>query len=115
MKLVNMKIPKRSKKELKEMSEPVYSGDSDKYPYGLCLRFDKESIDKLAVLKEVAADMPVEIVAKGYVKEVAVTDTKDEGRRRHNVEIQLTEVGIVTDKMPEKMSMKEYATWRGGK
>lgn len=108
MKLVDMKLPKKSKKELeKEMtaSDPY----REEYPWGMQLSFDQEQIDKLDALQGVAADTKVKIHGEGYIRSVIVGDHADKKRKHQNVEIQLTKVGVERAGKPaEEMSNEEY-------
>jgi len=114
MKLIDMKLPK---KELQKNAEvPVASEDIERYPYGLRINLEKEQVDKLRGLIGLQAGDPVIVEGKGYIKEVRISDTQD-GRKRHNVEIQLTAIGIDSAKKKrlQDMTMEEYAKARGKK
>lgn len=113
MKLVDMKLPKKTKKEMED-SGVTSMEDQEEYPYGLRLRFDKNEVAKLSVLKGVQAGDMCEIVGKGKVTEVSVTDSA-KGNKRHNVEIQIQQVGITPEKEPQNMNMQEYAAFRNKK
>ena len=91
--LVDMKKPKKTKAEMKEENTIGCYDEGDKYPYGLQLRFEKDEIEKLSSLKTIQAGDMVNIVAKGKVTEVRVTD-KDKGKNRHSVEIQIQSIDI---------------------
>lgn len=119
MKLVDIKRPKKTKKEIEKEHSIGYPEDHDCYPYGTCLTFQQEEIEKLDVLKDVKADETVSIQATGFVKEVAITDASEKsgGRKRHRVEIQIQKIGISINKnkRPEDMDSKEYRKYRSGK
>ncbi len=112
MDLVDIKRPKKSEKEIKKEATIGYPVNEDRYPYGTCLTFDKEEIEKLDVLKNVKADETVEIQAVGFVKEVAITDTSEKSgdRKRHRVEIQIQKIGISIkkNKKLDEMDAVEY-------
>lgn len=114
MKLVDMKRPKKTKKEMEKEMTVGYMED-EKYPYGLCLRFDKNEVAKIPALKTINADTPVMLEARGFVKNVSVVDDATEGRSRHNVEIQIQKIGISSNKDPNKMNNKEYREYRKNK
>lgn len=92
MKLVDMKLPKKSKKELKEATKPI-GMEREAYPYGLQLRFEKNEVEKIAAFKTIAAGAKVALSCIGKVIEVRTTDA-EKGRDRHSVEIQIQKVGI---------------------
>lgn len=101
MKLVDMKLKKRSTKD--SLPEPY---DGEKYPYGMKLSFDKEQIDKMPELKNVQAGAMVDLMAVGKVTEVRITERRDNSR--HSVEIQIQQIGVVPRKKLGKMNMAEY-------
>jgi len=94
MKLFSMKLPKMTKKKLKEkpINPPM---DREEYPWGLRLNFGKKETEKIPALKNIAAGAKVKIQGIGKVIEVRTTDTDAEkGPARHNVEIQIQKIGI---------------------
>lgn len=103
MKLIDMKLPKKTKKELKEeMATMPLGGAQPEYPYGMELRFEKEQIEKIKILKSIKANADVKIHAEGFVKEVRIVDTADEKRSRQSVEIQITKLAISNDQAEEE-------------
>ena len=107
MKLIDMKLPKKSKKEMEgEMPAPVPM-DQPEYPYGLTLRFDKEQVEKLSSLDNIESGETVYIQARGYVKAVMTEDMHGKGRVRNQVEIQLQKIGISTDNAEESFAEDE--------
>jgi len=108
MKLIDMKMPKRTKKD---HEEAMIAPNEERYPYGLRLSFGKESIEKMETLKSIQAGAMVDIVGVGKVTEVRITDAEND-RKRHNIEIQIQKVDVVERKKPEKMSASEYKKWR---
>ena len=103
MKLIDMKLPKKSKKEMEgEMPAPVPM-DQPEYPYGLTLRFDKEQVEKLSSLDNIESGETVYIQARGYVKAVMT----GKGRVRNQVEIQLEKISISTDNAEESFAEDE--------
>ncbi|HUV78539.1 MAG TPA: hypothetical protein VMW06_10855 [Desulfobacterales bacterium] len=94
MKLIDMKIPKKTKKQLKaDMSPSIEAGDREQYPWGLRLSFNKKEIDKLPDLKKAIAGAKIKIAAVGKIIEIRTTDA-EKGRERHNVEIQIQKIGF---------------------
>jgi len=115
MKLVNMKIKKKSKKELKEMDIPMAYGDGDKWPYGLEVRFEKEQIEKLPILKKFDVGDRVYVYAEATVKGIRISE-RSNGHKDHYVELQLESINVEpkTKKKVSDMSPKEYKEMRMG-
>lgn len=94
MKLVDMKIPKKTKAQRKaEMSPSTIGGDQEQYPWGLRLNFNSKEIEKLPALKKAVAGARVKIAAIAKVIEVRITDA-EKGRKRHNIELQIQKIGF---------------------
>lgn len=89
MNLVDLKLPKKTKKELNkgiEIEQPVY-------PYGFQLRFDAEQIKKLPQLEKVKIGEKVTIQGIGEVIEVRKVDRQKQDNQ-FSVEIQLKQIGV---------------------
>jgi len=119
MKLVDLERPKKTKEELKKERQPINVTNEDRYPYGTCLRFEKEEIEKIQALETIKADQEVSITATGFVKVVEVTDASAKSaypRSRKSVEIQITQVAVEpkTNKKAEQMTNEEYRQMRKG-
>lgn len=86
---------KMSTKESKKMTEPCAapSKDSPRYPYGLCIDLNNESLDKLkmATLPDVGDE--VTITAKARVQSVSERDSID-GDSSRSVSLQITKLRI---------------------
>lgn len=122
MKLIDLKRPKKTKAEMKDETVGLIPSteEQDRYPYGACLRFDKEEIEKISSLEKITADQEVEITAQGFVKVVEVTDASSKAeypRSRKNVEIQITKIAIEpkTKKDLAQMNNEEYRAARESK
>ena len=89
MKMASMKMSKEQKKD----SIPQAVGmDSPEYPYGLTLRLDNGSLDKLGVSKLPKVGAKVMVHAIGVIASVSQHESKNNDSR--NVEIQLQEMGV---------------------
>ena len=77
--MFNLKMSKKTKKEMDAPIE-VSSENEDRYPYGTTLTFEKESIEKSDFLKTTDDNIPVKIIAKGFVNNVRIGD--DRKRKR---------------------------------
>jgi hypothetical protein len=93
MKPVSMRLPKDKAKEMENAVPPVSDGKGPKYPWGLQLRLENESLDKLGIttLPEVGKECRVVGVAK--VVSVEQRD-REGGETRRHVELQITKLAI---------------------
>jgi hypothetical protein len=91
MKMVNIKLPKRTEEELKGMTVPV-EVERDLWPYGLRLTFEPEQVDKLLNLEKITVGQKVSVEGIGEVTSIRINEEK-EGKKKYSVEIQLHEVG----------------------
>jgi hypothetical protein len=66
--------------------------DEPRYPYGLCIRLDKDSLEKLGItaLPKVGGEMM--ITAKAVVKSTSAYDTQ--GGTDMSVELQITDMDV---------------------
>jgi len=66
------------------------------YPYGLCIHLDKEELDKLGIteLPKIGIEMMLEVKAKVTRVSQSAAEGADE---QHNVELQITDIGIETE------------------
>ena len=91
MNLVDLKIPKKSKKELKESMTVVPSPEN--YPYGMRLSFNTELMSKFSELESVKVGENVKISGIGEVIEVRKVDQKGD-KNQFTVEIQIQKLGV---------------------
>lgn len=94
-KMVSMAhTPEEQKEEAKEMAVPSVP----KYPWGLCLRLDEDSLEKLGL----AGDLPqvgesLQFIALAKVTSASMSESENpDGSKRQccNVELQVTDMGI---------------------
>lgn len=101
-KMVSLKL---SAKESKEEGPQVVSAakyKGPKYPYGTKLRLENEVLEKLGIdLASYPEDTTCEITAKGYVCGYNLSKYEG-GKARKELEIQITDLQIVPDKMAKK-------------
>lgn len=88
--MINLKMTKKEAKNQHKVMEV----DSEKYPWGTSLSFDKLQINKIKVLQTVSAGDQVEIKAIGKVTEVRVTDYENTDDSYRHVEIQIQKISI---------------------
>ncbi len=109
MKLIDMKLPKRSKAELEaDCMSPISSDNESRWPYGLQICFEKEQIAKMPEVTKLKVGDTVSISGAGKVISVRMSERR--GKDDHSVEIQIERVGISTqsNKKLSDMSMSEY-------
>jgi aspartyl-tRNA synthetase len=106
MKLIDMKLPKKTKKEL-EAIPSVKMDERDRWPYGLQLRFEKEQISKMPELERLKVGNVVNISGIGKVVGVRMSE-RQKGENDHTIEVQIEKIGVSSVKKPEDMDMPEY-------
>lgn len=114
--MIDMKLPKKTKAELKADYGVPSSLEQDQYPYGLRLHFESEQIKLMPSLKKYSVGDKVIIQAEGVVtskEERAQQDRED----RYSLGIQLEKISCApkTKKKLEEMNPKEYRAEREGK
>ena len=112
MKLVDMKLPKKSKKEL-TAEQPIAYEDVERWPYGLQIRFEKEQIKNLPVIKDKQVGDKCMIYAEASITSVRQSDRRD-GSKDHTIEMQIEKVEVKPKitKNPKDMNPKEYKEFR---
>lgn len=93
MELKDLKIPKKTKKELKESTSSPSLGEQEKYPYGMRLSFNTELIPKFPELETVKIGEKVKISGIGEVMEVRKVDRQGD-KNQFSVEIQIQKLGV---------------------
>jgi hypothetical protein len=91
--LKDLKVPKKTKKELKEMTAPIL-GEPDKYPYGMRLTFDTELMTKFPELEKVKAGDKVNLSGVGEVIMVRKVDRQGDKKQDYSTEIQIQKLGV---------------------
>ncbi|MFA6358687.1 MAG: capsid staple protein [Candidatus Omnitrophota bacterium] len=109
MELVDVKLPKRTKAELKKDCAPYSIDDGDKWPYGLQLRFDKDQLDKIPSLTLYKVGDRIIIQAEARVTEVRSTERQN-GEDSRSMEMQIEKINCepFVKKPLDKMNPKEY-------
>jgi hypothetical protein len=113
MKLIDMKLPKKNKKELKEACEPC-TMDEEKYPYGLQIHFETEQLKDLPYLKDKKVGDKCYLFCEATVTNTRISE-RQEGKERHSVGLQIEKVEVkdTMKKYSKEMSPKEYKEYRG--
>jgi hypothetical protein len=111
MELVSVELPKRSKEETGKLCEPCDSGE--KWPYGLQLRFQKEQVDQLPVLKDYKIGERIIVTSEAVVTSISQNESKD--NVSYSIEMQIEKVACepVVKKALSEMTLKEYKKARG--
>lgn len=103
MKMVDMELPKKSAKELKTEMAPSKE-EGPRYPYGLELSFNSESMGKLPQLKGAKVGQKVIVQGVGEISRVSMHENKN-GKEEWDISIQLQEVGCEPKKKEKSESM----------
>ena len=103
MKMVDVKLPKKTKEELKKEMSPIQV-ERDRWPYGLQLRFESEQVEKLPQLEKMKIGQSDNVSGIGEVTFIRMNEEK-EGKKRYSVEVQIQQVGVESAKgSPETMA-----------
>jgi hypothetical protein len=109
--LIDMKLPKKTKEELKKDTccAPLSSGDQDRWPYGLQIRFEKEQVDKIPSLADLKVGDRVIVQGEACVTSIRISERKN-NNQDHSVELQIEKISVEpAKKVPlEKMKMSDY-------
>ena len=90
--LINMEM---SKEEAKEYNNGPSESEAPKYPWGLCIQLNDESLKKLGVDKLPQAGTEVTIIAKAQVSRVSENQTQG-GESEASMELQITDMTMST-------------------
>lgn len=96
MNLTDVKLPKKTKAELKGDCCPSTAADQDRYPYGLQISFENEQVSKMSSLTGLQVGDKVNIEAVGTVTSIRVSERQSSGKD-HRVEIQIEKIGVEAD------------------
>lgn len=104
MKLTSLKLSPKEAKE--DMGVPTAAGSmkdkGPRYPYGMELRLDTETLDKLGLdLSKFKVGESCSLEAKGIVIRISESQMQG-GKDSRNLEIQITDIGIGEDKAAKK-------------
>lgn len=87
--LINMEM---SKKEAEEYTKPT-PDDGPKYPWGLCITLNDDSLKKLGVDELPSVDTEVTIVAKAQVSRISDSQTQG-GESNRSMDLQITDMQV---------------------
>jgi hypothetical protein len=89
--LINMQ---QSAEEAKEYAQPSVE-DAPKYPWGLCITLNDDSLDKLGVKGLPAGGTEVTIIAKATVSRTSENQTQS-GETERSLDLQITDMRLNT-------------------
>ena len=90
MPLKSMKV---SKKDKKKIEREIMVADEPKYPWGLRIHLDEDSISKLDMDKLPSAGDKKMLIAIVEVSEVGEHDSMN-GKKRRNLQLQITDMSL---------------------
>jgi len=70
----------------------IKPSEGPKYPYGLALNLDKDTVEKLS-LEDCQVGDEYDLIAKGKITSMSENDTED-GQYNKSVTLQLTSIGV---------------------
>lgn len=113
MTLIDMKLKKKSKKEIKEACIPMYSEETDQWPYGLQIRFETEQIKNLPDLIKKKVGDKCMIYAEGTVTATRESE-RQSGDKSQSVELQIEKIDVrpKITKAIKDMNPKEFKEFR---
>ena len=111
MKLIDMK---RSKSEMKKADAPEVAGSSkEKYPWGLSINLEKESLSKLGIdIKKVKIGSAMTLQAQVEVSSISENQNM-EGRDNKSMSLQITNMALSAGEGPSK-SQKFFNRQKAG-
>ena len=107
MRLVDVKLPKKTTAELKTDCQPIGYDDEARWPYGLRISFEKEQIAKMPEVAKLKVGDIVSMSGVGKVISVRMSERRG-GKDDHAVEIQLEKIGVSLKKELRDMNMVDY-------
>jgi hypothetical protein len=105
MKLVSMKM---SPQTAKQMTEPcaVDGGDRPRYPWGLSITLDEDSLDKLGM--DTMPDVGESLQLSALVDVTACSSNETDSGKRRSVSLQITDLALGTKASDSDHAEKLY-------
>lgn len=91
-----MKLSESKAKETIGLKEPSVS-DAPRYPYGICLNLEKETLKKLSIdVKDYKVGDKILIMAVGEISRLSQSASMNSGKsnEHQSMDIQLTAIGV---------------------
>ena len=118
MELVDLKVPKKTEKEMKSMAMPS-SMERDQYPYGTRIDLGEDQLAKMGELFDYAeVGEEVTITAKAKVSSKRANDSVgSDGKKKKNrsLEIQITKIHVACKGPLDKGTMDDFMKARNAK
>ena len=92
MDLKDLKLPKKTKADMKEAAVP--SGPSETYPYGTRITFDNELMDKFPALEGAQVGDKVKIAGVAEVVMVRKVDRQGDKKKDYSADLQIQQLGL---------------------
>jgi hypothetical protein len=92
MELKDLKLPKKSKTELKTMDAPC--GSSETYPYGTRITFDGDLMTKFPTLEDAQVGDKVKLVGLAEIVMVRKIDRQGDKKKDYSVDLQIQQLGL---------------------
>ena len=111
--LIDMKLPKRTKEELKNECMPMAAEEQDRWPYGLEIRLEKDQLDKMPEVKNYKVGDKVIVYAEASITGTRISE-RQKGKDNHTMELQLEKIAVTPAKKKkmEAMTPREYRNAR---
>lgn len=92
-----MKLANMERDEKAQASQPIMACEGPKYPYGLCIHLEEESLKKLGITELPAVGASMVLHAKVEVTAVSKNESKEGGEHR-SLSLQITEMALGSEK-----------------
>lgn len=92
MALTDLTLTKEEAKS-ESMCCPATDADLPKYPYGLCIYLDKDTMEKLGISADVKVGTPVNIMASGEITGTSQRKNQN-GEDYQSMDIQITAMDV---------------------
>jgi len=89
MKMIDLKLPKKSTEEVTKQP----SMEREQWPYGMQLRFESEQCEKMPNLKEMKIGAKMDVTGVGEITSIHMREEK-EGKENWTVEVQMQQIGV---------------------
>lgn len=112
MAMKDLKISKKEAKEKSEAMATIGSSDQERYPYGLRLDLNNDTLDKLGIDKLPTVGTVLLFEAKAKV--VGSRQSATEGSENRSVELQITHIDLEAGESGEEVKEGELTRGQAG-
>lgn len=94
--MTDLKLPKKTEKELKHGPYPTPADvqDQPRFPDWANLHLDNDDIKQIPFLQEVAAGDMLDAIVKIKVKKIRVSDDEKDGKKIDSIILQVQKIGL---------------------